>query len=239
MFIKNNFFQTQKFFLFVCAMKNAFKRNNRFDFMTVAAPPVIAAVTPTIVTSVAARNRKSNNSQYATSSSQSSFKASSSIKKQDAPKIPLSLMHDIANTHIFPELNAPATATATTQKVPSEHPSQSLDFLGIVVQPKITEDIDKPNKTLDFGWVIITLDKHTNKSVFSERPDTKTSPAPDARMLNHLVSMHHHRKQLYINMWGMDEYESMFLEKAVEFDDEQMQMQMQQLLQEQSADDAE
>jgi hypothetical protein len=59
------------------------------------------------------------------------------------------------------------------------------------------------------GWVLLQKDKLTNNIIYTENNIKQEDNG--SKELYSIVSLYNNRKQLYINMWGEDEYNNMFI----------------------------
>jgi hypothetical protein len=88
--------------------------------------------------------------------------------------------------------------------------NQSMNFIEKVKIEKINNTITNANK-LKPGWIEIYKDKDTNKIMYNENiislPDYNSSNT----VLQSLVDLHTKRKNTFIDYWGEDAYDNMFV----------------------------
>jgi hypothetical protein len=96
---------------------------------------------------------------------------------------------------------------------------------------KITTEVEKKEdlksekqlmtETLKPGWALFTYDKRTNKpSMFEKRiiRNEENSLNITYNVFNALANLHENRRQEYIENWGEDEYERMFIFSNYDYD---------------------
>lgn len=82
---------------------------------------------------------------------------------------------------------------------------------------KINKNIDANKNTddtiLPLGWITVTHDKITNKSIMSykNKKNKVESEVSVSEIIDNLVILHENRTDDYINLWGEHEYETVFL----------------------------
>jgi hypothetical protein len=123
----------------------------------------------------------------------------------------------------FPELSKNNDVITNTNTNTIEVPN----FLEKIKQEKkIVEDVKK-NEEIPYGWVLIKHNKETNKS-YTEydkkyEEDEKIKNEQEERILpfmilDSLVGLYLKRKNKYINEWGNDEYEKMFISPNYDYE---------------------
>jgi hypothetical protein len=82
--------------------------------------------------------------------------------------------------------------------------------------------IDKDYKNLPPGWVFIKKDDTTNEIITRKKPSlevaTDINEPDNFELLDALVELHEKRTNKYIELWGYDEWENMFIFPNYDYD---------------------
>jgi hypothetical protein len=116
----------------------------------------------------------------------------------------------------FPEL---ISMTKNLTKEPNNNMPSFLEKITMEVEKKQEDKSEKQllTETLKPGWTMFTYDKETNKTSVIEkriiRNEEKILNELDIRynVFGALANLHENRRQEYIDNWGEDEYEKMFI----------------------------
>jgi hypothetical protein len=90
--------------------------------------------------------------------------------------------------------------------------NQDISFIDKVKINKFVTTIDNDIKYVKPGWVSIYKDKQTNKIIYNEGVSLiDNNEDNNLSVLNSLVNLYKYRKTQYIEIWGEDEYNKMFI----------------------------
>uniref|UniRef100_A0A6C0AR11 Uncharacterized protein n=1 Tax=viral metagenome TaxID=1070528 RepID=A0A6C0AR11_9ZZZZ len=120
----------------------------------------------------------------------------------------------------FPEL-IKTTKINTTNSMPS-----FLEKITIELEKKEESKSEKQNliETLKPGWALFRYDNETNKTTMFEKRIIRNEQNPLSELdiiyniFDGLANLHENRRQEYIDNWGEDEYEKMFIFPNYDYD---------------------
>jgi hypothetical protein len=130
-------------------------------------------------------------------------------KKEEADRIKEEEKKISLSIESFPEL------IQSKKKVDLEVVDNTANFLETLKKNVFTEKPVEP--IIQPGWTQLTIDKHSNNTIIVSniKEDTsvhiKTPEELAYNVLEHLVYLHEKRTTEYINSWGQDEWERMFI----------------------------
>ena len=107
-----------------------------------------------------------------------------------------------------------------------------MEKLKIVKEEKPIENIEEVIKD---GWVSIKLQNNKPKYKYGKTTYTPYDMKSDPHyVMSNLVKLHERRKEDYINLWGYDNYEKIFLSPNYDYEyfdklDEQYELEMEKL----------
>jgi hypothetical protein len=132
-------------------------------------------------------------------------------RKEDESKKRDAELEKVLSIDNFPELS----------KNTNTNIIETPNFLEKIKKEKKIVQIVKKKKEIPYGWTLITYDKKRNKSYikYNEQyleDEQNKKEEEEERMipfmvLDALANLHSKRKEKYINEWGYDEYEKMFI----------------------------
>lgn len=164
-------------------MSNIFKTNNRFH-----------SLNDSFVNENVQRNKVDLNKTHNTNA----FKHNVSISKK------LEITEES-----FPTLTGiPKNVIKDSTPCDIANTTSFLDKLN--AKQEMVEEINLEEKPLEPGWVEIKRDPNTGRIIANTSNNTIEKNSHFA-VLDYLVSLHQKRTQEYIENWGKDEYENMFL----------------------------
>ena len=115
-------------------------------------------------------------------------------------------------TETFPELG--------NKKQNTNKPEKTVNFLDKLKTKKkeaekIVENIDLDYENLKPGWVLLKRDPKTGEKIEKIKPSIepvkRENDFHEIDVLNALVKLHEKRKNEYIQLWGYDEWERMYI----------------------------
>jgi hypothetical protein len=118
----------------------------------------------------------------------------------------------------FPELSKNTNTNTNTNTITNL--IETPNFLEKIKKEKKIVQKVKKKEEIPYGWTLITYNKKTNKSYieYNEQyiEDEQNKKEEEEKMksfmiIDALVNLHLKRKEKYINEWGYDEYEKMFI----------------------------
>lgn len=168
-------------------MSNIFKTNNRFNSL----------------------NDNFDNNEKSKKNDTTLIKSHNNTFKHDNKDVVSKKFLDIS------EDNFPVLISASKNKNIEEFTNQAeipvSSFLDKVnAKQEMVEEINLEEKPLEPGWVEIKRDPNTGRIITNTSNNTIEKNSHFA-VLDYLVSLHQKRTQEYIENWGEDEYENMFL----------------------------
>lgn len=139
------------------------------------------------------------------------------IEKENLQKeIQLKEIREKEKTESLKETNFPVLAVKTNNK--NNQVSTQLNFLQKANTVKIKQELEQPIiNIIPPGMCEISFDKKTRKIVYNAHEETQINNDDDEEeinptcVLNSLVYMHNKRKIEYIEFWGEEEYNKMFI----------------------------
>lgn len=189
-------------------MSNIFKSNSRFSSLIEENDEKKSQAT----------NKKTNNSMFKGFEGEKKhrfkddlvynerrFKDENEYKLKNKEKIRKNLEKELD------EKNFPLLSLSVKENISEKHDKITFaDKLSTVI---IEKDDNIIEDHIPLGWLVMNRDKKTNKTImkYGDSNHLKKNDCIILKAINNLVYLHEKRSEEYINLWGENEYEQMFI----------------------------